>query len=182
MADLIANGTVRNIWPTVSVGTQGFEKREFSIQTDEQYPQTIMFELQKDRVDMIDPFKIGEKIAVHFNLRGREWVNPQGETKVFNTLQAWKLAHAGPAPQQQPAAQQPAQQTPPPPAANAPAPPPGPGAGQPVKKSTMEIEAERIGYVHTNTQFSLDVMIANKWTFDSLVAHGHGKMAEDLPF
>jgi hypothetical protein len=25
------------------------------------------------------------------NLRGREWTNPHGEVKVFNTLQCWKV-------------------------------------------------------------------------------------------
>jgi single-strand DNA-binding protein len=26
-----------------------------------------------------------------FNLRGREWVNPQGEKKYFTSLEAWKI-------------------------------------------------------------------------------------------
>ena len=30
-------------------------------------------------------------VEVFFNLRGREWTNPQGEVKVFNTLDAWKI-------------------------------------------------------------------------------------------
>ena len=24
-------------------------------------------------------------------MRGREWTNPQGEVKVFNTIEAWKV-------------------------------------------------------------------------------------------
>jgi hypothetical protein len=28
---------------------------------------------------------------VSFNLKGREWVSPKGETKYFNTLQAFKI-------------------------------------------------------------------------------------------
>ena len=30
-------------------------------------------------------------MRVQFNLRGREWSNPQGEVKYFNTLDAWKI-------------------------------------------------------------------------------------------
>ena len=28
---------------------------------------------------------------VSINLRGREWVNPQGEAKYFNSLQGWRI-------------------------------------------------------------------------------------------
>jgi hypothetical protein len=35
---------------------------------------------------------------VSFNLRGREWVSPKGETKYFNTLNAFKLDTIGAAP------------------------------------------------------------------------------------
>jgi len=31
---------------------------------------------------------------VTFNLRGREWRNPQGEVKYFNSLDVWKLEAA----------------------------------------------------------------------------------------
>ena len=40
---------------------------------------------------MLDNFKEGDQVEVFFNLRGREWTNPQGEVKVFNTLDAWKI-------------------------------------------------------------------------------------------
>ena len=36
-------------------------------------------------------YHIGEEMEVHFNLRGRDWTNPQGEIKTFNTLECWKL-------------------------------------------------------------------------------------------
>ncbi|MDA9262769.1 DUF3127 domain-containing protein, partial [bacterium] len=28
---------------------------------------------------------------IGINLRGREWVNPQGETKYFNSVQGWRI-------------------------------------------------------------------------------------------
>ena len=35
--------------------------------------------------------KPGDKVDISINLRGREWTNPQGEVKVFNTIEAWKV-------------------------------------------------------------------------------------------
>lgn len=74
-----------------TIGSGSFQKREFVIVTDEQYPQHIMLELHADRVDLIDHYEIGETLKVSINLRGREWVNPQGESRYFNTLVAWKI-------------------------------------------------------------------------------------------
>ena len=30
-------------------------------------------------------------MKISINLRGREWVNPQGETKYFNSVQGWRI-------------------------------------------------------------------------------------------
>jgi len=180
MADLTVRGSLRWKGETVSVGSNNFEKREFSLLTDEQYPQIIMFELQQGKVIDIDPFQINEKMSVSFNLRGREWVNPQGETKVFNTLQAWQLRHDS-TPGQAP--QQPQQQQNNAPAPTAPAPmnnaAPAPA---PPTKSAAQIEAERRNYVHTNPQFTLDQLVDANWTFEALIANGYGHIADDLPF
>jgi hypothetical protein len=69
-----------------------FQKREFVL-TDEssQYPQDILFQLSQDKVTLIDKVREGEVITAHFNLRGREWTNPQGEVKYFNTLDVWRV-------------------------------------------------------------------------------------------
>jgi len=45
----------------------------------------------QDRCELLDPFEVGQDVEVFFDLRGREWTNPQGEVKYFNSLQAWKL-------------------------------------------------------------------------------------------
>lgn len=77
---------------TQTFGSNGFTKREFVIETlDENYPQKIQIELVQDKCTELDAFNLNENIDVHFNLRGREWVNPQGETKYFNSLQAWRI-------------------------------------------------------------------------------------------
>lgn len=75
-----------------------FKKRDFVLldDTSSQYPQYIQFQLTQDKCDIIDR-PIGTEINVHFNLRGRAWTAPDGETKYFNTLEAWKIIGLTPA-------------------------------------------------------------------------------------
>jgi len=68
-----------------------FKKSELVVTTDEQYPQHILIEFAQDKCDLIDPYNIGDNVKVSINLRGREWVNPQGETKYFNQIQGWRI-------------------------------------------------------------------------------------------
>lgn len=69
-----------------------FKKREFVL-TDNSpsYPQTILFQLTQDRCSLLDNANVGDEITVHFQLKGREWKNPQGETKFFNSLDVFKI-------------------------------------------------------------------------------------------
>ena len=76
---------------TKAFGANGFRKREMVITTDEQYPQHIMIEFTQDKCDLLNNYKPGEPVKVSINLRGREWVNPQGETKYFNSIQGWRI-------------------------------------------------------------------------------------------
>ena len=92
-------GTVKVINDTVQV-TEKFSKREFVVITDgETYPQEISFQAAQDKCSMLDGIQIGNQIEVSFNLRGREWVNPQGEAKYFNTLDAWRIESLSGTPQ-----------------------------------------------------------------------------------
>ena len=69
-----------------------FKKRQFVlIIPDGDYQQLVEFELQQDKTDLLDNCKIGDTLEVEFNLRGREWISPQNETKHFNTLVCWKV-------------------------------------------------------------------------------------------
>src|SRR6476620_3452726 len=68
-----------------------FKKRELVVTTEEQYPQHIMIEFTQDKCDLLNNYRVGEPVKVSINLRGREWVNPQGETKYFNTIQGWRI-------------------------------------------------------------------------------------------
>lgn len=68
-----------------------FRKRELVITTEEQYPQTLMIEFVQDRTDLLNNFQVGQPVKVSINLRGREWVNPEGETRYFNSIQGWRI-------------------------------------------------------------------------------------------
>ena len=112
-------GTIKKISETVQI-SERFRKREFVVEyaSNPDYPQPLQFEMVQDRCELLDPFQEGQQVEIFFDLRGREWTNPQGQVKYFNTLQAWKLVaekssantaapkpaktDAGPIPQEQP--------------------------------------------------------------------------------
>ncbi len=76
---------------TKEYGSNGFRKREAVIKTNSQYPQEIIFEFIQDKCDLLDKFKVGDNVEISYNLNGRSWVNPQGETKYFNSIQGWRI-------------------------------------------------------------------------------------------
>ena len=84
-------GKVKVIGEVQEIGSKGFKKRELVITTDEQYPQDIMVEFIQDKTALLDGVVISQNIAVGINIRGREWINPQGEAKYFNSIQGWKI-------------------------------------------------------------------------------------------
>ena len=98
-------GKVKVINPEQQVSAS-FKKRELVVTTEEQYPQHIMIEFTQDKTDLLNQYNVGEQVKVSINLRGREWVNPQGETKYFNSIQGWRIekvqAEAPSAPQMPP--------------------------------------------------------------------------------
>lgn len=83
-------GIIKLIKPIQQISAT-FSKREFVIETQENYPQTIQLELQGDRVDIIDSFTEGQEVECSIGIKGREWLNPQGETKFFNTITCWRI-------------------------------------------------------------------------------------------
>jgi hypothetical protein len=84
-------GTIKLIDETKTYGSKGFRKREVVVTTDEQYPQHILVEFIQDKTDLLNDFKPGQPVKISINLRGREWTNPQGETKYFNSIQGWRI-------------------------------------------------------------------------------------------
>lgn len=89
-------GEIHKLFPSQEL-KNSFTKREFVVLIDsgEQYPQFITFQLIKDRCEILDKYKEGDKVKVYFNLTGREWISPEGNTKYFNSLVAWKMEREG---------------------------------------------------------------------------------------
>jgi translation initiation factor IF-3 len=83
-------GKIKVVNPEQQVSAS-FKKRELVVTTEEQYPQHIMIEFTQDKCDLLNSYNAGEAVKVSINLRGREWVNPQGETKYFNSIQGWRI-------------------------------------------------------------------------------------------
>lgn len=88
-------GKVKVIGETQTFGSNGFRKREIVITTEEQYPQHLNIEFVQDKTDLLNNFTVGDQVKISINLRGREWVSPQGETKYFNSIQGWRIEKLG---------------------------------------------------------------------------------------
>lgn len=88
------NGKVKMVGVEQAVSSS-FKKRELVVSTEEQYPQHILINFVQDKVDLLNGISIGDTVKVSINLRGREWVNPEGDVKYFNDIQGWKVEKVG---------------------------------------------------------------------------------------
>ncbi len=84
-------GKIKLIGETKTFGNNGFRKRELVLTTQEQYPQSILVEFIQDKCDLLNNFAVGQDVKISINIRGREWTNPQGEVKYFNSIQGWRI-------------------------------------------------------------------------------------------
>lgn len=103
-------GRIKTIFATETVGQNGFQKRDLVITTDGQYPQDIIIQFTQGNCALLDNLQAGQIVKIHFNLQGREWTNPQGEVKYFNTVLGWKIELIQTTNVAQPQYQQPMQQ------------------------------------------------------------------------
>ncbi len=85
------SGKIKVLGDIKTFGDNGFRKREVVVTTQEQYPQHLLIEFIQDRCELLDTFKVGENVKISINLRGREWENPQGEIKYFNSIHGWRI-------------------------------------------------------------------------------------------
>ena len=77
-----------------------FKNRELVLTTESQYPESILIEFVQDKTDLLNGLSIGQEVKVHINIGGREWVNPAGETKYFNSIKGWRIEKLSDAPLQ----------------------------------------------------------------------------------
>jgi len=86
-------GTIYKVFPTEQV-LETFIKREFVLVTDAdtQYPQKVLMQCIQQNVNYLDAFKEGTKVRVNYNVRGKEWLDPEkNEHRYFNTLEVWNF-------------------------------------------------------------------------------------------
>ena len=92
-------GRIKKVFETQDI-TPSFRKREFVVTTQEQYPQDILIEFTQDKTSLLDSYQPGAEVRVAINIRGREWINPEGVAKYFNTIQGWRIENLAQAAQQ----------------------------------------------------------------------------------
>ena len=88
------SGKIKVLGDVKTFGDNGFRKREVVITTQEQYPQHLLIEFVQDRCELLDSFNVGENVKISINLRGREWENPEGDVKYFNSIHGWRIEKA----------------------------------------------------------------------------------------
>ena len=88
------SGRIKKIFDEQTFGS-GFRKKEVVITTQEQYPQDILIEFTQDKIDLLAPLTPGDEVKISINIRGREWVNPEGVAKYFNSISGWRLEKVG---------------------------------------------------------------------------------------
>lgn len=91
MSNLQTTGTIKKIFPHQQV-SEKFAKQEFVLEIEDgQYPQLVTFQCTQSYCNQLEHKAEGQKVTVHFNLRGREWTNKEGKVMYFNSLNAWKI-------------------------------------------------------------------------------------------
>ena len=79
----------------VSKTGNAWKVQEYVIETHDQYPRKMCFDVfGEDKINQFN-IQVGEELTVHFDIDAREW---QG--RWFNSIRAWKVerVQAGPAP------------------------------------------------------------------------------------
>jgi hypothetical protein len=85
-------GQIKAIMPLKETST--FKSIEVIITTDfdTKYPQHVSLQLNQGKTSLIDGIKVGDLVTAEFNLKGREWQDPNANvTRYFNSIEIWQL-------------------------------------------------------------------------------------------
>lgn len=95
MAGFTLAGKVVRVSPVKQV-TDSFKKRDLVIEdrSNEQYPEYVVFQFVQDKVSLLDNYRAGDMVTVHFNLKGRA-VQKGMDTEYFSNIQGWKVDGQG---------------------------------------------------------------------------------------
>lgn len=88
------SGKIKKMFETQTFPS-GFRKRELVITTQEQYPQDIIIEFLQDKIELLNSLQVGDDVKISINIRGREWINPEGVAKYFNSISGWRIEKIG---------------------------------------------------------------------------------------
>jgi len=67
-----------------------WQKQEFVIETEDQYPKQICLQVWGDKVDAIKQFSIGDKIKTGIDIESREY-----NGRYYTNIKAWKVEKIG---------------------------------------------------------------------------------------
>jgi single-stranded DNA-binding protein len=90
MKEMIIDGDITAIFDKNQI-TDTFCKREFVVETSDEYPQQIKIEFTQAKCDELEKYKVGDTVSVSVNIRGRKWTNKEGKDVYFVTIQAWRI-------------------------------------------------------------------------------------------
>lgn len=89
-------GKLSEIFLTVQI-SERYKKREFILDITEEvngnsYPNFAKFQASQNKCDVLDSYKVGETVKVHFNIRGNN-VESKKDGKTYNitNLDVWKI-------------------------------------------------------------------------------------------
>jgi hypothetical protein len=73
--------------------SEKFKKRRIIVEyaKDIKYPQTLEFTLVQNNVPLADGINPGDEVKLLFDLKGKEFVDKNSITRVFNSLEVWRI-------------------------------------------------------------------------------------------
>ena len=88
------SGKLFEIYPTQQK-TEKFKAREFVLETTKQVGERditdyVKFQATGDKCDVLNRYKTGDTVTIHFNIRGNKWVK-DGKVSYFTNLDAWRI-------------------------------------------------------------------------------------------
>ena len=89
------SGEILEIFPEKQIN-ENFKKREFVLEhvPEPQYPDYLKFEVVQNKTILLDKYKVGDKVTISFNLKGKKWEKGK-ESGYFNSIQAWRIQGEG---------------------------------------------------------------------------------------
>jgi hypothetical protein len=92
--DFQLSGKLFEIYPTQQK-TEKFKAREFILETtkqvgDREITDYVKFQATGDKCDVLNRYKTGDTVTIHFNIRGNKW-EKDGKVSYFTNLDAWRI-------------------------------------------------------------------------------------------